>query len=158
VSKLIEKLMVPMRKEDLSEVIAIEATLYSHPWSYKNFSDSLDAGYFCNILQIGHQICGYMVAMSGVAESHLLNISVAKHWQRQGLASYMLQFMEQWSQQQRAERIWLEVRESNLSAIELYQRSGFCRIGIRRGYYPYLLNQREDAVVMCKNTASGEST
>ncbi len=53
---------------------------------------------------------------------------------------------------QAAERLWLEVRQSNQRAQRLYERYGFRFIGVRRGYYPALQGRREDASVMSLDT------
>jgi ribosomal-protein-alanine N-acetyltransferase len=44
--------------------------------------------------------------------------------------------------------LWLEVRATNLRAINVYQRYGFKRVGERKNYYPLQVGQREHAVVM----------
>jgi ribosomal-protein-alanine N-acetyltransferase len=52
--------------------------------------------------------------------------------------------------QQGFERLLLEVRPSNRSAVRLYQRTGFTEVGTRRGYYPAESGRREDAVVFAR--------
>ena len=53
-----------------------------------------------------------------------------------------------WSQQQGALQLWLEVRESTLRALKLYQSFGFKQVGLRKDYYPASRTSREAAVVM----------
>jgi ribosomal-protein-alanine N-acetyltransferase len=103
---------------------------------------------------------GYFVAMKGVEEVHLLNITVAPAFQGQGWAPLMLEALAGWSRGQNAQWLWLEVRASNLRALGIYERHGFRRVGMRKGYYPALGGGREDAVVMSlrlqeSNTAWG---
>ena len=93
-------------------------------------------------------LIGYFVAMKGVDEVHLLNITVAPAFQRQGWAPLMLEALAGWSRGQDAQWLWLEVRASNLRALAIYERNGFRRVGMRKGYYPAQDNAREDAVVM----------
>jgi ribosomal-protein-alanine N-acetyltransferase len=85
-------------------------------------------------------------------EAHLLNLSVAKSHQKQGLGRYLLEHMLQIANNHRATNVFLEVRPSNISAIALYENMGFCEMAIRRGYYPadpkLFKNGREDAVLM----------
>ena len=96
----------------------------------------------------GRQILGYFVAMPGVQEAHLLNITVAPAFQRQGWAPLMLEALGGWARGQRAQWLWLEVRTSNERAQDVYLRHGFRRVGVRKAYYPAPGGRREDAIVM----------
>jgi ribosomal-protein-alanine N-acetyltransferase len=132
----------------LERLVAIEQTAYSHPWTRANFADSLAAGYQLQLLVGGDTLLGYFVAMKGVDEVHLLNITVAPKHQRQGWARVMLDALTLWSRGQGADWLWLEVRASNARALHLYEAHGFRRVGVRKAYYPLSQQQREDAVVM----------
>ena len=137
-----------MTVDRLAAVCAVENQAYSHPWTHANFIDSLAAGYHCQMLLGGDTVIGYFVAMKGVDEVHLLNITVAPEFQRQGWAPLMLEALSGWSRAQGAQWLWLEVRESNRRALDIYMRQGFRSVGVRKGYYPALEGRREDAVVM----------
>lgn len=155
----------PMLESDLDAVHAVESQAYAHPWSRRHFHDSLKAGYPAILLLSqplpgdmvsppradGRVLLGYMVAMPGVDEVHLLNITVATTHQRQGWARFMLDALVLWSRGQGAQWLWLEVRQSNAPARALYERYGFAQVGLRKGYYPAGHFQREDAVVMSLN-------
>lgn len=134
---------------DLDAVMAIEVQAYSFPWSRGNFVDSLAAGYRAEVLAgRSSGIVGYFVAMPGVDEMHLLNLTVAPAWQRQGLARRLLDALEERCRDAALPMLWLEVRASNERARQLYRRRGFAEVGLRRGYYPAPQGTREDAVVM----------
>ena len=139
-----------MTVADLDHVMAIEVQAYGHPWSRGNFTDSLAAGYVAEVLHgAGSQeLLGYFVAMMGVDEVHLLNITVTPEFQRQGWARVLLDALALWSRGRGAQWLWLEVRASNLRAQAIYQTHGFRRVGDRKRYYPADHGQREDAVVM----------
>ena len=96
----------------------------------------------------GRVLLGYLVAMPGVDEVHLLNITVAPSQQRQGWARFLLDALALWSRGQGAQWLWLEVRAGNAPARALYDRYGFQQVGLRKGYYPAGGLRREDAVVM----------
>jgi len=133
-------------------VLQVEQSAYEHPWSQGNFSDSLQAGYQAQLLTAGPdahgELLGYFVAMKGVDEVHLLNITVAPAHLGQGWARVMLDALVLWSRGQGAQWLWLEVRVSNARAHAIYERYGFRHVGTRRQYYPAVDGQREDAVVM----------
>lgn len=141
----------PLQLEDLESVIAIEQTAYSHPWTRGNFRDALASGYWVQCLCLKDELLGYVVAMEGVQETHLLNITVAPDRQGQGWARLMLDALCHWSRRQGGQWLWLEVRESNRRALQVYERYGFRRVGLRKDYYPSDRQQREHAVVMSLN-------
>ena len=94
------------------------------------------------------ELLGYFVAMKGVDEVHLLNITVAPEYQGQGWARVMLDSLGVWARGQGALWLWLEVRVHNARAIQVYEAHGFRRVGMRKAYYPADRGQREDAIVM----------
>lgn len=137
----------PMTMADLGQVLPIERSAYEHPWTAGNFADSLRSGYEAQLLCAGDELLGYFVAMKGVDEVHLLNLTVAPSWQGQGWGRLMLEALATWSRGQGAQWLWLEVRVSNARAQKVYERNGFRKVGERKGYYP-VGDRREDAIVM----------
>lgn len=136
-----------MTAGDLDAVVAIESRIYPYPWTRGNFADSLDAGYHCWIVECRGAIVGYSVVMIAAGEAHLLNLSVAGEWQRRGLGAALLRFVIKLARDYAANRIFLEVRPSNIAGRALYARAGFSEIAVRRGYYP-ADGGREDALVL----------
>lgn len=137
----------PMTPDDLDVIMEIEPLIYSHPWSRGNFSDSLASGYSAWVLLDGAKIIGYALMMMVLDEAHLLNLSIARAYQKQGLGRLLLEHMIFIAKRHDAVNMFLEVRPSNISAIALYENIGFNEMAIRRGYYP-AHNGREDAVLM----------
>ena len=138
-----------MRLTDLDAVLTIEQAAYPFPWTRGNFIDSLAAGYAAQVLRSSAgDLCAYCLAMPGVQETHLLNLTVAPAWQHQGLARGLLDALVADCRSAESAWLWLEVRESNLRARAIYRRYGFDEVGWRRGYYPAAAGQREDACVM----------
>jgi len=143
-----------MSVADLDEVAALEITLYSHPWTRTNFADSLKAGYAGWVLKPEESsvpLLGYCVLMHAVDELHLLNLSVSQLYQGRGYARVLIDQVRSTGREMGATCVILEVRPSNQRAVELYARSGFRQIGVRRGYYPrgdIDVTRPEDALVM----------
>ena len=148
VFKSVEADFEPMAEARVEEVVAIERRAYDHPWTRGNFVDSLRSGYEAQVLGAKGVILGYFVAMKGVDEVHLLNITVAPEHQGEGWGRVMLDAIALWSRGQGAQWLWLEVRVGNLRAQRIYERHGFRRVGERKSYYPGAPGHREDAVVM----------
>jgi [ribosomal protein S18]-alanine N-acetyltransferase len=142
----------PMQMGDLDMIMQIEPAIYSHPWTRGNFSDSLNSGYSAWVMEEKNEMIGYALMMMVMDEAHLLNLSIAKHRQKQGLGRYLLEHMMTIAKRHKAANMFLEVRPSNISAISLYENMGFCEISVRRGYYPadpkISETGREDAVLM----------
>ena len=144
-----ERVLAPMTTAHLDAVMAIEAAAYAFPWTRGNFIDSLASGYPARVLLDAHrQLSGYFIAMPGVDEMHLLNITVAPAEQGRGHARFMIDALIPLCQEHRARELWLEVRDSNERARAMYLRLGFAQVGVRKGYYPAPFGRREDAVVM----------
>ena len=143
-----------MTAAGLPAVLRLEQAAYPHPWSERNFLDSLRAGYTAQLLVAAAlespELLGYFVAMKGVDEVHLLNIAVAPACQGQGWAQVMLDALGLWARGQGAQWLWLEVRVSNARARAVYSRHGFRQVGLRPGYYPPspASPRGEDAIVM----------
>ncbi|MCB1988028.1 MAG: ribosomal protein S18-alanine N-acetyltransferase, partial [Burkholderiaceae bacterium] len=123
---------------------------HSHPWTRGNFTDAMASGYQIQLLMGDEQILGYFVGMLGVDEVHLLNLTVAPAFQRQGWSHVLLDALALWARSQGAQWLWLEVRTSNQRARHVYEANGFRRVGERKRYYPSTTTEREDAVVMSR--------
>jgi ribosomal-protein-alanine N-acetyltransferase len=147
VFKAMEAGFEPMTEARLAEVVRIEGMAYAHPWTRGNFADSIRSGYQAQLLCAGQTVLGYFVAMKGVDEVHLLNITVVPEHQGEGWGRVMLDAIALWSRGQGAQWLWLEVRTSNVHAQQVYLHYGFRRVGERKNYYP-ADHGREDAIVM----------
>jgi ribosomal-protein-alanine N-acetyltransferase len=133
---------------DVDAIVAVELRAYAFAWSRGNFIDSLAAGY---VARVAHdddsQVLGYFIAMPGVGELHLLNLTVAPEHQGRGHGRALLEAVVEVARALPVAQLLLEVRESNQRARQLYAVRGFAEIGRRRGYYP-ARERREDAIVM----------
>jgi len=138
------------RVADLDRVTEIETAIYSHPWTRGNFVDSIKAGYTCHVMQVAGEVIGYGVMMVAVREAHLLNLSIASEWQRQGYGRSLLLHFIGLARRSDALQMLLEVRISNEAGRKLYASMGFHPVAVRPGYYP-ATHGREDAILMGMN-------
>lgn len=136
-----------MTADDIDTVLAIEQQVHAHPWTRGNFSDALDSGYLCKLVQMDGATIGYAVLMQGVDDAELLDIGIDAAYQRRGLGRAALEEMLALARELGKLRVVLEVRASNAAAIGLYRGASFAEIGLRRNYYP-VQNGREDAILM----------
>jgi ribosomal-protein-alanine N-acetyltransferase len=140
----------PMAADDVTEVHALECSVFPHPWSRVNFMDSLASGYDAWVLREegSGQLAGYFLLMYALDEAHLLDVAVAGERHGAGLGRFLLDRIAARARSQGMESILLEVRPSNERALHVYRRYGYAEIGRRKGYYPAHEGRREDAIVM----------
>lgn len=137
-----------MRECDIAEVVSIEKSIFSSAWSEKSFKDAMqskDNIYLVALLNgkvIGY--CGFWISYD-VAD--LCNLAVDVSCRRQSVGEKLLMTGMDFVKKRQAERILLEVRAGNSQAQNLYKKTGFVCIGVRKGYYS---NPPEDAVLMQK--------
>ncbi len=136
-----------MRADDLVAVHALEVRAYEFPWTLGIFRDCLRADYPASILEDEGRIVGYFLLSLAAGEAHILNICIAPELQGRGHGRALLRELLQLARERGAQRIFLEVRPSNLHAISLYHDEGFNEIGRRPRYYP-ARQGREDGLVM----------
>ena len=136
--------MVPA---DLDAVVAIEREVFLFPWTRGNFSDSIESGYHCLVLEQCEEVLGYGVMTIGAEEAHLLTLSISAGSQRKGWGERLLREFIRIAKERLARTMFLDVQESNRAAARLYERIGFRQIAKRRGYYP-AMGGREDSLVM----------
>ena len=145
-----DSLLRPMLPTDVSLVLETEASCYPDPWSEQTFLDCLTAqakGYRCYVLLLDERVIGHAVLTVILDEAELLNFCLAPNHQGKGLAGRYLDVVLMTMAEQGASKLFLEVRQSNTPARQLYASSGMHEIGRRKDYYP-LSDGREDAIVM----------
>jgi [ribosomal protein S18]-alanine N-acetyltransferase len=141
----------PLAQSEMAAVMRIEQDIYAFPWTEGNFIDSMRAGYSVQGLwehmHGGARLAGYFAWMPGVDEAHLLNLSVSRAWQRQGVGAWLLAQVMAQASAHGAKLLFLEVRPSNTAGRALYAKHGFTEVGRRKNYYP-AAGGREDALVL----------
>ena len=137
----------------IPQILEIEASSFSVPWSEKSFIDALESEKItlCAAIDEIGAICGFVCFLIIDTEAELLNIAVSVKERKKGIASALLEYMMGVMVSSNVEKIFLEVRESNIPARYLYEKYGFDIIGKRRKYYS---NPTEDAILMQKTIIS----
>lgn len=145
-----------MQPADVPAIMAIEQRAYLFPWTAGIFRDCLKVGHPCWVMEENGHIVAYGVLSVGAGEAHVLNLCVAPQHQGRGLGRRMLRRLVELARWHRCERVFLEVRVSNLGAQRLYDSEGFNEIGRRPNYYPDH-HGREDALVMARELFADEA-
>lgn len=141
----------PLRFETLQEahipaILEIEKRTNTAPWSERSFRNELNHahGIFLTAFLAG-EIVGYGGVWLVVDEAHVTTVAVAEEQRRQGIGQKLMVELLERAKARGMTCSTLEVRAGNHPAILLYEKLGFVRSALRKGYYP---DNREDAVVM----------
>jgi ribosomal-protein-alanine N-acetyltransferase len=147
--RILQMRLQRMQASDLARVLTIENDSYPYPWTHGNFIDAFSNEYESWIARDASGVLmGYFLLMPIVDEAHLLNITVRRDFQGQGLGRILLDEVVAVCRKMGMLSVMLEVRPTNVPAIRLYASYGFVQIGRRKNYYPAADNTREDAIVM----------
>lgn len=137
-----------MQAADVEVVAKIEKSVQSHPWTLKQFEDAVTA-YQSTVIEVQGQVAGFCILQPVLDEANLLLMAIDPAQQGQGLGYQLLEASVTMLKNNPVQ-IFLEVRESNLAAIKLYEKSGFHQIDLRKNYYPNANGSREHAIIMVK--------
>ena len=144
-----------MREADLDEVMEIEKRSFVAPWSKNLFVGTLSFPLSFNLVarkKVDKRIVGYANFYLIKDEVQILNIAIAPESRRMGYASGLLGHAIAMLRARGGTEFFLEVREGNAHAIELYRKLGFRKVGRRRRYYA---ETNEDALVMYLKAGHG---
>jgi [ribosomal protein S18]-alanine N-acetyltransferase len=146
----------PLELKDLSAIEEIERRSYPTPWSRSMFAGELTKVSSISLGAFEHdRLVGYVIVSRYVDAWHVMNIAVHPEQRSRGVASALLERLFETTANDIRRGYTLEVRISNERAIRLYERYGFKRRGIRRGYYT---DNREDALIMWRDPHPGPSS
>jgi len=146
--------LIPMQEGDLDAVLALEEVSFPQPWTRKMFLGELQGNVFAvNLIARAGDgsgategtLLGYVMFWVVFEELHLMNLAVRPEARRQGLGADLVRHALAVGADRGVRTALLEVRASNRPALAMYERLGFVRRGVRRGYYEH---PREDAVIM----------
>lgn len=138
-----------MTECDLAQVVQLEKELFAIPWSLKDFMYEVKNNPFsqCYVMIEEEKVIAYIVYWIAYEKAEIATIGVSSSYQRQGIASQLLEKCIEEAEIKECENITLEVRQSNTKAIGLYKKYGFEEKAIRKNYYQ---DNHEDAYLMEK--------
>ena len=137
-----------MNASDVAAVAEIENLVQSHPWTKKQFEDSVNT-YQVTVIEQQGQVVGFCILQPVLDEANLLLMAVHPSQQGKGMGYQLLEASLAMLKNDPVQ-VFLEVRESNIAAIKLYEKSDFHQIDMRKNYYPKADGSREHAIIMVK--------
>lgn len=138
-----------MQMADVAQVTEIEQRVQTHPWRVGQFQEAVTA-YQSTVVERDGQVLGFCILQPVLDEANLLLMAIDPSQQGQGLGFELLEASIAMLNNDPVQ-IFLEVRESNIAAIKLYEKTGFHQIDLRRNYYPKAEGGKEHAIIMVKS-------
>ena len=141
--------ILPFKTEDATEIAELERLCFSSPWSETEILNSAALSYAVYFTAfVDGQIAGYAGMYAAADEGVINNVAVFPQYRRAGVASALINALSDAGRKRKLSKLCLEVRGSNTAALSLYEKNGFYRVGVRRGYYTA---PKEDAVLLDKD-------
>lgn len=149
--------LAPMQERDLDEVLQLEQSSFTEPWTRRMFLGELQGNVFATnlvaragdasggVAPSSGMLLGYVMFWVVFEELHIMNLAIRPEARRRGIGWRLITHALSAGELRGARTALLEVRASNVAAIALYENLGFVKKDVRRGYYDH---PREDAVIM----------
>ena len=132
--------------EHLEAIHEIDLRTNPSPWSFKNLESSIEVGHQGLVSLQNKKVIGFAMFSAIPPDCHILNIAIDQKYQGKGEGALLLKYVIKQSKAMKIKRVFLEVRISNLTAIQFYEKFGFIKDAIRDKYYPG--DPKEDALLM----------
>ena len=132
-------------EDDIPAIADIESRCFSEPWSEKSLLLLTDGRGIGFVALVDGSVVGYGGMMTVLDEGQITNIAILPAFRRLGLGRALVQALQKYAKSNSFSLLALEVRESNIPAISLYESCGWENQGIRKGFYRF---PSEAAVIM----------
>lgn len=140
--------IIPMNESHVAQIAALEKQCFSDPWSENSVASELENPLsLWLIAEEDGAVCGYVGSQTVLDETDMMNIAVHPDCRRKGIAAALITELVSRLKARGSRVLRLEVRESNFSAIALYEALGFTQLGLRKNYYR---NPKENALILGK--------
>ncbi len=130
---------------DAPDIASLEQQIFDNPYSLVTIGQDISNNKVI-VMKIDDKVAGYITISHVLDEAEIERIAVSKKYLRQGIASALMEYALNQMKQAGATKIYLEVREDNVPAINLYRKFGFAITGKRKAYY----HDGTDALTMAK--------
>jgi len=134
------------KDKDIENILLIQKRCGLAEWSSNQYREEIDKlNSLVLVAKIDDKIAGFLTARFVLGESDLLNIGVPAEYQKVGIGTLLIGSLLDAARKMLVECVWLEVRESNLNAVNFYEKIGFRRVQTRKYFYTQPI---ENALVM----------
>ena len=124
----------------IEQIFNLEKEIFKNSAFSKSYLNTLIKGdnSFIYIYLIDDKVCGYLIILDSIDVYEILAIATVEEYRNKGIAQELLNKIK-------IKNIFLEVRESNQTAINFYKKNKFKEISIRKNYYS---KPTENAIIM----------
>ena len=143
------------KPEDAPAMASAHAQAFDTPWDEMDFEDLLDGPGIFGFVVRAEDPAGVLICRTVAGEAEILTVGVAPWARRQGIGKALMVAAIGVARGAGASAMFLEVDVDNTAAVGLYERLGFARAGLRRGYYDRGAKGRADALVMRLDLTTG---
>ena len=138
--------IAPYTEEVLADIVTIERESFSTPWTSESLRQAgeMENSIFLTVMEENTAV-GFGCILLAAGEGELVDIAVSPAYRKLGLGQMLMTALLTEAADRGTEQVFLEVRQSNTPARNLYEKNGFTAIGLRKKYYKEPV---EDAVLM----------
>ena len=130
---------------DNEAIERLERECFITPWDRKMLDDCFTNAFYGLVEEREGKIVGYVGSIFDIWEAEILLVAVDEGHRRRNIAEGLMSAIIEKHRSAGREKIFLEVRRSNIAAQGLYRKLGFVKVGVRERYY----ENTEDALVLC---------
>lgn len=138
--------VLSIEDKHLCELVSLEQQCFAQPWTVEQYRQFAGLEHF-KVLGVfeGRQLCSYISFYFMPEEAEIINLGVHPDCRKRGMATSLVASVLELCRRTKLRSIFLEVRPSNIAALNLYQGFGFKELATRKNYYP---DNMEDALVL----------
>ena len=129
--------IISMTSEHITQIALLEKDCFSSPWSEKALSEELNNENSHFLVAYSDKVLGYIGVQEVCGEAYITNVAVFNEYRKLGIGRKLLKTAADNAESRNCDFITLEVRESNKTAISLYESENFEIAGIRKNFYSY---------------------
>ena len=139
-----------MHPDLIDQIAKVHRQCFKNSWSAKTISDVLQVpGTISLTTRVKETLVGFIIGRVVVDEAEILTLAIFPEHREQGLGKKLVKNLLNEFAKQKVKTAFLEVVETNRTALGLYESLGFYKVGTRKGYYA--ASHEKDACIFKKN-------
>lgn len=120
---------------DAKEIARLESEIFKSGWTLENVENMLKGDSYAVVEEVNGEIIAYASYYIHIDEGDINNVAVTANYRKQGIGKSLVNALLQDAKARGVNKLFLEVRENNITAIKLYESFNFKQISVRKKYY-----------------------
>lgn len=138
--------IVDLNANDIDKILELYSLYFDDGWNKNMLTGAFNSNRFFAIGLQEEDLVGVITYSLSDVDADIEGLVISKEYRNKGLALFLLSELEKRLKGENVQKVFLEVRESNIPAKNLYIKNGYQQINLRKSYY----NDGENAIVMAK--------